>query len=339
MSDLAIISISIPSMLIIAVAIFILIRRKKIATVNANPLTVGLASTRERISKKLSVLFGRETISDDFWNELESTLIEADVGIEVASKLLESIRNENDVGRIKDSLIQKMISVLNVDAGSQDRRCVCEPASQRASEQTKPHVVLIVGVNGVGKTTTIAKLARQYINDGRKVLLVAGDTFRAAAVDQIKIWGERLGCEVVAQAEGADSAAVAFDGVEKAKAKGYEVVIIDTAGRLHTKHNLMEELGKVNRVIGKAMTGAPHERLLVLDATVGSNGLSQAKQFNEMVDLNGTIITKLDGTAKGGIVFAVAGELGIPITHIGIGEGMDDLRPFNPQEFVSTILN
>ncbi|MBT3182609.1 MAG: signal recognition particle-docking protein FtsY [Deltaproteobacteria bacterium] len=327
MSNLAILSVAVPSILIIVVAVFVLFRRKGKSSQSPKPLTVGLASTRERLVGRLTALFGREELGDDFWNELEATLIEADVGIDVTSQLLEGIRQEKNSEEVREKLSKSMLDVL----------CKAEDTQCAATET--PHVILVVGVNGVGKTTTIAKLARQYVKDGKRVLLVAGDTFRAAAVDQIKIWGERLGCEVVAQADGADSAAVAFDGVEKARAKGYDVVIIDTAGRLHTKHNLMEELGKVSRVIDKAMTGAPHERLLILDATIGSNGLSQAKQFNEIVNLNSAIVTKLDGTAKGGIVFAVAGELGIPITHIGIGEGMDDLRPFNPQEFVSTILN
>jgi len=200
-------------------------------------------------------------------------------------------------------------------------------------------VVLVLGVNGVGKTTTIAKLTRAYQGEGRRVLLVAGDTFRAAAMEQLKEWGGRLGCEVIAQGPGADAAAVAFDGVAKAKAAGFDVVMIDTAGRLHTKNNLMEELAKIGRVISKACEGAPHEKLLVVDATFGANGLVQARQFHDAVGLTGVIVTKLDGTAKGGVMLSVAQELGLPITHIGVGEGMRDLKPFDAREFVDSILS
>jgi fused signal recognition particle receptor len=204
--------------------------------------------------------------------------------------------------------------------------------------EASPRVILVLGVNGVGKTTTIAKLARSFRESGKSVLLVACDTFRAAATEQLKEWGSRVGCEVVAQGEGADAAAVAFDGVSKAGAKGYDVVILDTAGRIHTKSNLMEELRKIDRVIGRALPGAPHDKLLVIDSTVGANGLSQAREFHKALGLTGVIVTKLDGTAKGGVLLAISGELGIPITHIGVGEKMDDLKPFDPAEYVKTIL-
>ncbi len=286
------------------------------------PLTVGLKSTHDRIASRFNDLMGRGTLDERFFADLEATLVEADVGIDVTATLLASVRKEPDASAVKHALAQRLTALF----------------SSHRPVEGHPRVILVLGVNGVGKTTTIAKLARAFQNEGKRVLLVAGDTFRAAAVEQLQVWGERLKVEVVAQAHGADPAAVAFDGVEKAKAKGYDVVLIDTAGRLHTKVNLMEELKKVGRVIAKALPGAPHERWLVLDATVGSNGLNQARQFHEAIDLTGAIVTKLDGTAKGGIVCAVAGQLGIPITHIGVGEGMDDLRPFDPQAFVDAIL-
>jgi len=326
MDNIPIILIAIPSVLIPLLAVYVLLRRRRSHGTGPKPLTVGLATTRERLTDRLSALFGNDAPGDEFWSELEATLIEADVGINVTSKLLDSVSHERNTAGVRQKLSDSMLEVLRIT--SHESRVT----------DVVPHVILIVGVNGVGKTTTIAKLAKQYLDGGRRVLLVAGDTFRAAAVEQLKIWGERLKVDVVAQATGADSAAVCFDGVTKARAKGYDVVIIDTAGRLHTKHNLMEELKKIGRVIDRAMPGAPHERLVVLDATIGSNGLVQARQFNEVVNLTGAIVTKLDGTAKGGVVFAVAGELGIPVTHIGIGEGMDDLRPFDPVEFVHTIL-
>lgn len=325
-NNLTFLLIAIPSILIIVLTLFVLIKRRKKGVVLAKPLTVGLKSTREVISGKLSSLFTKNELDDAFWSEMESTLVEADLGIEVTSKLLDSARGARTMEDVKRMLSGQMVDVLRV-TGNESR-----------VTGVVPHVILVVGVNGVGKTTTIAKLAKRNIDDGKKVLLVAADTFRAAAVEQLEVWAKRLGCVIVSQGEGADSAAVAFDGVEKAKAKGFDVVIIDTAGRLHTKLNLMDELGKVSRVIGKAMQGAPHEKLIVIDATVGSNGLLQAKQFDETLGLTGAIVTKLDGTAKGGIIFAISGELGLPVSDIGIGEGMDDLRPFDPETFVSTIL-
>lgn len=313
----------------------VLRRRRRLVARGQKPLMVGLASTRERLAGRISSLFGRETVSDDFWSDLEATLIEADVGVSVTSMILNSVRGERSPNQIRKKLSDDLMGLFVANR----EESLPTTIDHRPSKEDVPHIILVVGVNGAGKTTTIAKLAKQYIDNGKRVLLVAGDTFRAAAVEQLKVWGERLKVDVVAQATGSDSAAVCFDGVEKAKARGHDVVIIDTAGRLHTKRNLMEELKKVERVIGRAMPGAPHERLLVLDATVGSNGLAQARQFHEAVNLSGAIITKLDGTAKGGVVFAVAGELRIPVTHIGIGEGMDDLRPFDPGEFVRTIFS
>lgn len=274
-------------------------------------------------SKKLSAIFRRSDVDDNFWSDLETTLIEADVGVDTTQKLLKSVKHLKTQSEVREALGIQMQKILSVE---------------KFKYETRPHVILVLGVNGVGKTTTIAKLAHNYIEEGKKVLLVAGDTFRAAAVEQLKIWAERLSCDIVAQGENVDSAAVAFDGVEKALSKMYDVVIIDTAGRLHTKQNLMEELKKVSRVISKASANAPHEKLLVLDATVGSNGLSQAREFHNAVRLTGCIVTKLDGTAKGGVLFAIADELRLPITHIGIGEKLKDLKPFNPHDFVQSIL-
>lgn len=329
MNDLTFFLIAVPSVLILSLAIYILIRNRgrapDFAALMAEPQSAG-----SRLAGRIASAFGRGEAGDEFWSELECALIEADVGVDVTSRLLSAARQEQGVDRIKKSLSENMLKILE--------GVLRMTHDARRMTVIVPHVILVVGVNGVGKTTTIAKLARSYQRDGKKVLLVAADTFRAAAAEQLSVWGERLGCEVVSQRTGADSASVAFDGVERARAKGFDVVIIDTAGRLHTKQNLMEELKKIGRVIGRAMPGAPHERLIIIDATVGSNGLSQARQFHEAVDLTGAIVAKMDGTAKGGIVFAIAGELGIPITHIGVGEGMDDLRPFDPEEFVRTII-
>lgn len=275
------------------------------------------------IFSKISSILKRSALDDSFWSDLELTLVESDVGIDLATEFIGAVRVCKTAADVKRLLAERMAAVF-----AADRKC----------PDVKPNVILVLGVNGVGKTTTIAKLAYNYKQEGKKVLMVAADTFRAAAVEQLKEWGSRLEIEVVSQTTGADAAAVAFDGVQKAVAKNYDIVLIDTAGRLHTKQNLMDELKKVSRVLGKARQDAPHEKILVLDATVGSNGLSQARLFHEAIGLTGVIVTKLDGTAKGGIVFAVAGELKIPITHIGIGEKMHDLKPFEAEEFVKSIL-
>lgn len=272
---------------------------------------------------RLKRLFGRQDVSEEFFSELEVALIEADAGLDVTEKLLRSARGSHSADEVKRTVTECMIDMLS---------------AEQEKVTAKPHVVLVLGVNGVGKTTTIAKLAHCYKAEGKKVLLVACDTFRAAAVDQLKEWGNRVGCEVVAQGEGADAAAVAYDGISKARAKNFDVVIIDTAGRLHTKSNLMEELAKIDRVISRAMPGAPHEKLLVIDSTVGANGLAQASEFHRAMGLTGAIVTKLDGTAKGGILLAISSELHIPITHIGVGERMEDLKPFNPADYVRTVL-
>ena len=287
------------------------------------PLTVGPASAQGRIMGRIRALVGSPSADARFWSELEEALIEADVGVDVTSRLLAEVRGESDPQSVRRILAERMIALFPTPA---EAPC------------TGPRVVLVLGVNGVGKTTTIAKLASLSRAQGKRVLLVAGDTFRAAASEQLEEWGRRLEIEVISQGHGSDSAAVAFDGVSKAAAKGYDVVLVDTAGRLHTKRNLMEELKKVSRVIGKALPGAPHEKLIVIDATVGANGLAQAREFNEAVGLTGAVVAKLDGTARGGVVLAVAGELAIPISYIGVGEGVDDLRPFDARSFVDSIL-
>ncbi len=320
MSILHLLLIAVLSALVVAGFVLLVLRKRKLSRA-APQLTVTTISPG--FAGKLASLFKRGNVDTAFFAELEETLVQADVGIELTAELLESVRGEPTCEAVREKLAQRMREIL------------AKPAPVRAKTS---HVILVLGVNGVGKTTTIAKLARAEKAAGRKVLLVAGDTFRAAAVEQLTTWSERLGCEIVAQGAGADSAAVAFDGVAKAVAKQFDTVIIDTAGRLHTKHNLMEELKKVVRVIGKASDGAPHERLIVIDATVGSNGLVQAKQFHETAGLTGAIVTKLDGSARGGIVLSIARELDIPITHIGVGEGMDDLKPFDADVFVKAIL-
>ena len=305
--------------LAIATALRLLMRRR---ARSRGAVTVG-ATCRIGFGDGLARLLGRASLDASFWSELESTLIYADAGTQVTERLLAAAKGQRTAAEVRHRLAEEMVGMLR-----------CGPGPRVGS----PHVVLVFGVNGVGKTTTIAKLARACLDEGKRVLLVAGDTFRAAAVEQLREWGKRLGCEVVAQGPGADAAAVAFDGVTKARAKGFDVVMIDTAGRLHTKNNLMGELAKIGRVISGACEGAPHEKLLVVDATVGANGLVQAREFNDAVGLTGVIVTKLDGTAKGGVMLSVVQELGLPITHIGVGEGMRDLKPFDAREFVESIL-
>jgi len=328
--DLSFIMVAVPSVVILALAMFILffrfIKKRRFVKSRQVPLTDGILDSGNGVGAKILQLLSRGDADDDFFSEMERVLLEADVGIEVTSKLLLNVKKLSSMSEVRDALKNSMVDVL-YETGVCDRKCF-----------KSPHVVLIVGVNGVGKTTTIAKLANRYLRTGKKVLLVAGDTFRAAAVEQLKVWGERLGCETFARETGADCASVAFDGVSKASSRGFDVVIIDTAGRLHTKLNLMEELKKIERVIGKALEGAPHEKIIVIDATVGSNGLVQAREFNDAMGLTGAVVTKLDGTAKGGIIFAISGELGIPVTDIGMGEGMEDLRPFDPRGFVDSII-
>ncbi|MDI9463490.1 MAG: signal recognition particle-docking protein FtsY [Bacillota bacterium] len=288
----------------------------------------GLQKTRSMLQGRLGALFSRRRFDDDFYAELEEILIGADVGLQTSLELVEKLRENVQKGRISepeqvvDLLKEMLLDILGK-----------ETVPLAVSEE-KPMVILMLGVNGVGKTTTIGKLAARYRREGKKTLLVAGDTFRAAAIEQLEIWAKRSKSDLIKHQQNADPAAVIFDGIAAAKARGSDLVLCDTAGRLHNKANLMEELKKIYRVIGKALPGAPHEVLLVLDATTGQNALAQAKVFNEAANLTGIVLTKLDGTAKGGIVVAVARELQLPVKLVGVGESIDDLQPFDPQEYV-----
>lgn len=290
-----------------------------------------LGRTRSGFVRQIDqLLLGKKVIDQGLLDELEEVLVTADMGVGTVTDIFDRIRNEvkrnelRDPGMLRNHIRQRILECIHTDA-----------KPERSS--AKPHVLLVVGVNGVGKTTTIAKLAYQMKQEGKNVLLVAADTFRAAAIEQLETWGDRVGVPVIKHASGADPSAVAFDGMDAALKQDVDVVIVDTAGRLHTKVNLMEELRKIRRVIGKKIDGAPHEVLLVLDATTGQNAISQAKLFSQATSVGGIALTKLDGTAKGGIVVSIAHDLGIPIRYIGIGEKMEDLRPFNPKEFVEAL--
>ncbi len=296
-------------------------------------LKQGLSKTSASLGEGMASLFlGKKAIDDDLLDDLETRLLTADVGVEATTSIIGSLtkrvaRKElADSGALYKALQEELVTLLK----PVEQPLVIDTAKQ-------PYVILVVGVNGVGKTTTIGKLAKKLQLDGKKVMLAAGDTFRAAAVEQLQVWGERNNIAVIAQHTGADSASVIFDAVQAAKSRGIDVLIADTAGRLHTKDNLMEELKKVRRVIGKLDETAPHEVLLVLDAGTGQNAINQAKQFNQTVNLTGLALTKLDGTAKGGVIFALAKQFGLPIRYIGVGEGIDDLRPFQAQDFVQAL--
>ena len=291
----------------------------------------GLAKTRKNLSDRIGSLVLGEKIDELFLEELEEALIASDVGMKTASLVLADLkerfkRNElSSPEQVRERLKQVLYDVLSE-----------RPAS--ISLSGSPSVILVVGVNGTGKTTTIGKLAHRLRDEGKKVMLAAADTFRAAAAEQLMVWGERNGIPVVKHKEGADPGAVAFDALAAAKARGMDVLIVDTAGRLHTKSNLMEELKKVQRILSRELPGAPHETLFVLDATTGQNAFAQAKTFHEAIGVTGIVLTKLDGTPKGGIVFAINKELNLPVKFIGIGEGIDDLKDFDPKEFVEALL-
>ncbi len=294
----------------------------------------GLSKTRAGLADQIKALVGAsKKIDEDLLEEIETILLTADVGIEATSAIIESLTEKLERNALKDS------AALN-EALREELRAMLRPCEQPLEiTGHKPFVILVVGVNGVGKTTTIGKLARKFRDEGKTVLLAAGDTFRAAAVEQLQVWGERNQVPVVAQHTGADSASVIFDAIAAAKARNIDVVIADTAGRLQNKDNLMAELEKVVRVIRKHDETAPHEVLLVLDAGTGQNALSQASLFTQAVGVSGLVVTKLDGTAKGGILFAIARKLGTPIRFIGVGEGVEDLRPFRADEFVDALFD
>ena len=299
-------------------------------------LVQGLSRTRAQVVVGLDALFrGQKKVDESLWSELEELLVTSDVGIKTTTTLLETMkaaaeREElEDAGRLRSILRDEVLRILRSRAGS-----IADPATTEG-----PLVVMVVGVNGAGKTTTIGKLAARYVAAGNKVIIAAGDTFRAAAIEQVMVWGRRAGAEVVRNEANSDPAAVAHDAVSAGIAKGADVVICDTAGRLHTKSDLMEELRKVHRVIGKVAAGSPQEVLLVLDSTNGQNAIAQARQFETAVGVTGIALTKLDGTARGGVIIGIAHELDIPVKLIGIGEGMDDLRDFEPNAFVKALFD
>ncbi|MCM2320281.1 MAG: signal recognition particle-docking protein FtsY [Pseudomonas sp.] len=296
-------------------------------------LRAGLAKTSASLGEGMASLFlGKKAIDDDLLDELETRLLTADVGVEATNAIIQSLTKRVARKELTDS--DALYKALQEELAA-----ILRPVEQPLviDSGRKPYVILVVGVNGAGKTTTIGKLAKKLQDEGKKVMLAAGDTFRAAAVEQLQVWGERNRIPVIAQHTGADSASVIFDAVQAAQARGIDVLIADTAGRLHTKDNLMEELKKVRRVIGKLDDSAPHETLLVLDAGTGQNALSQARLFHQAVNLSGLALTKLDGTAKGGVIFALAKQMQMPIRYIGVGEGIDDLRPFEADAFVRAL--
>jgi fused signal recognition particle receptor len=296
-------------------------------------LKQGLARSRSTFSDGLAdLVLGKKKIDDDLLEELETLLLTADVGVDTTQRIIDDLTDRvkrktlSDPAALSEVLQAQLVEIL--------KQCECPVVEPQPG---KPQVILMVGINGAGKTTTIGKLAKKLQNDGQKVMLAAGDTFRAAAVEQLQTWGERNNIPVIAQATGADSASVIFDALQAAQARGMDVLIADTAGRLHTKDNLMDELTKIARVMKKLDEDAPHEVMLVVDAGTGQNAINQAEQFFKAVVLTGITLSKLDGTAKGGIVFAIAERVGVPIRFIGVGEGIDDLRPFDAEEFVKAL--
>ena len=292
----------------------------------------GLAKTRQSMTVSMNNLFSSFTgENEEFFDELEETMILADAGVETTEKAVEHLReavHERGLrggAEVQGAFVEIMSELLR-------------KGDLNLKMDTRPSVILMVGVNGVGKTTTIGKLAGKYTAEGKKVLLCAADTFRAAAAEQLTVWAERAKCDIVRHEEGSDPAAVVFDSIAAARARGADLIIIDTAGRLHNKANLMNELAKIRRIVSRELPEADVETLLVLDATTGQNGLFQAKSFQDSADITGVVLTKLDGTAKGGIVFAIADELGVPVKFIGVGEQQDDLMPFEPESFVEALL-
>ncbi len=293
-------------------------------------LKQGLAKTKRALTSQMDSLFKSfVAIDEDMLEELEEILISSDVGVATASEILDKLRD--------------VIATEGLTEASQAKKALADILVETIGEgeplnlDTKPSVILIIGVNGVGKTTTIAKIANNLISKKKKVMLAAGDTFRAGAIEQLQIWADRIGADIVKHTEGSDPAAVVFDAISAAKNRGSDVVIVDTAGRLHNKKNLMDELAKINRVIGRELPDASRETLLVLDATTGQNAVNQAKEFKNAANITGLVLTKLDGSAKGGIVFSIKKELGLPIKYIGVGEKADDMEPFNARDFVRAL--
>jgi fused signal recognition particle receptor len=289
----------------------------------------GLEKTRSNLVGGIQRVVSRGKLDEEMLDDLEETLLLSDVGFETTEKILEQLaeqsrkKNAATAQDIINLLREQLVQILTVNRSDINTQ--------------KPHIISVIGVNGTGKTTSIGKLAHLYLKDGQKVLLAAADTFRAAASEQLAIWAERVGADCIHREPGSDPASVAFDAIRSAKSKNKDIVLIDTAGRLHTKSNLMQELSKIHRVIDKEIPGAPHQVLLVVDATTGQNGLAQAKEFAKAVNVTGIILTKLDGTAKGGIVFSIAKQLDVPVQYVGLGEKIDDLQPFDAQQFVEAL--
>lgn len=292
----------------------------------------GLAKTRQSFFGRISQMLGNTEIDDETWDDVEAILLQADLGVDTTMRVIEELRTRvAREGLTRNDQLQKALREVLASL-------LQNPPPMNISGR-ELSIILVVGVNGSGKTTSIAKLANRLKNNGRKVMLAAGDTFRAAAIEQLQTWGDRVGVPVIANKPGSDPAAVVHDATAAAKARGYEILIIDTAGRLHTNFNLMEELAKIRAVSAKVVPGAPHEVLLVLDGTTGQNALQQAKKFKEMIDVTGVIVTKLDGTAKGGMVFAIFNELNLPVHYIGLGEGVNNLVFFTPDNFVKSLFD
>jgi fused signal recognition particle receptor len=296
----------------------------------------GVKRSKETWFGKIANIFNRDAFGDEVWEELEELLVSVDVGVETTSKLLSKVKQRvrtdrlSEVSQIREALKEEMISLLSIPQRA-------NPIPEQSRES--PYIILVVGVNGSGKTTSIAKLAYGFTSQGKQVILAAADTFRAAAIEQLKHWGGKVDAEVIAHQPGGDPGAVAYDAVQAGYSRHAQAVIIDTAGRLHTKFNLMEELKKIKRVVAKHDASAPHQVLLVMDATTGQNGLAQAKHFTEAVDVTGIFLAKLDGTARGGIIFAICDQLNIPISYIGTGEKLQDIAPFDAEVFVDAIFS
>ncbi len=328
--------------LICTIIIVVAVRKKKTTSINKevkpDSLKAKLAKTKNGLLGKMAEIVNlRGRVDDDLMDDLEEMLLQADIGVQASGDIIDSLRDEiklqkiTSTGKIQKHLEEIIRNLLLKDYGRE--------TDHLQIENKKPFVVLFTGVNGVGKTTTIAKLAKRFTKSGKSVLMVAGDTFRAAAIDQLAIWAERTGADIMRQQEGSDPSSVVYDGMMKAVNKKYDVVLIDTAGRQHTKVNLMNELSKIKRTIQKIVPDAPHETLLVVDATTGQNAITQADSFNKATDLSGLVLTKLDGTAKGGIVIGIKHQLDIPVKLIGVGETYNDLRDFDVNEFVEAIFD